>query len=240
MKFLRMKLKNINMSNLIKIGIPSKGRLRNDVLNIFKKMKLKLSSEKGKRDLVGYISGKKNIKIIYLHAREIIESLGDGSLDFGFSGYDLLRESEQNIQNKIKIVKKYEFGKANLVIAIPDDWIDVQTIADLEEIAFEFKDKKKKKLRVSTKYLNLTRDFLYSRGVTQFKLIKSLGSTEVAPLTGTSEIVSDITSTGETLKANKLRILKDGQILKSQACLMISKLSSRKSGIKNIINLLGK
>ena len=151
MKYLRMKLKNINMSNLIKIGIPSKGRLRNDVLNIFKKMKLKLSSEKGKRDLVGYISGKKNIKIIYLHAREIIESLGDGSLDIGFSGYDLLRESEQNIQNKIKIVKKYEFGKANLVIAIPDDWIDVQTIADLEEIAFEFKDKKKKKLRVSTK-----------------------------------------------------------------------------------------
>ena len=228
------------MNNLIKIGIPSKGRLRNDILNIFKKKKLKLASEKGKRDLVGYISGKKNIKIIYLHAREIIESLGDGSLDIGFSGYDLLRESEQNIQNKIKIIKKYEFGKANLVIAIPDDWIDVQTIADLEEIAFEFKDKKKKRLRVSTKYLRLTRDFLYSKGVTQFKLVKSLGSTEVAPFTGTSEIISDITSTGETLKANKLRILKDGQILKSQACLMISKFSFQKSGIKKIINLLGK
>ena len=228
------------MNNLIKIGIPSKGRLRNDILNIFKKKKLKLFSEKGKRDLVGYISGKKNIKIIYLHAREIIESLGDGSLDIGFSGYDLLRESEQNIQNKIKIIKKYEFGKANLVIAIPDDWIDVQTIADLEEIAFEFKDKKKKRLRVSTKYLRLTRDFLYSKGVTQFKLVKSLGSTEVAPFTGTSEIISDITSTGQTLKANKLRILKDGQILKSQACLMISKFSFQKSGIKKIINLLGK
>ncbi len=228
------------MNNLLKIGIPSKGRLRKDVLNIFKKKKLKLFSEKGKRDLVGYISGKKNIKIIYLHAREIIESLGDGSLDIGFSGYDLLRESEQNIQNKIKIIKKYEFGKANLVIAIPDDWIDVQTIADLEEIAFEFKDKKKKRLRVSTKYLRLTRDFLYSKGVTQFKLVKSLGSTEVAPFTGTSEIISDITSTGETLKANKLRILKDGQILKSQACLMISKFSFQKSGIKKIINLLGK
>ena len=220
------------MNNLLKIGIPSKGRLRKDVLNIFKKKKLKLFSEKGKRDLVGYISGKKNIKIIYLHAREIIESLGDGSLDIGFSGYDLLRESEQNIQKKIKIIKKYEFGKANLVIAIPDDWIDVQTIADLEEIAFEFKDKKKKRLRVSTKYLKLTRDFLYSKGVTQFKIVKSLGSTEVAPFTGTSEIISDITSTGETLKANKLRILKDGQILKSQACLMISKFSFQKSSIK--------
>ena len=228
------------MNNLIKIGIPSKGRLRNDILNIFKKKKLKLASEKGKRDLVGYILEKKNIKIIYLHAREIIESLGDGSLDIGFSGYDLLRESEQNIQNKIKIIKKYEFGKANLVIAIPDDWIDVQTIADLEEIAFEFKDKKKKRLRVSTKYLNLTRDFLYSKGVTQFKLVKSLGSTEVAPFTGTSEIISDITSTGATLKANKLRILKDGQILKSQASLMVSKLSYNKKGLNKLIKIFSK
>ncbi len=228
------------MNNLIKIGIPSKGRLRNDILNIFKKKKLKLASEKGKRDLVGYILEKKNIKIIYLHAREIIESLGDGSLDIGFSGYDLLRESEQNIQNKIKIIKKYEFGKANLVIAIPDDWIDVQTIADLEEIAFEFKDKKKKRLRVSTKYLNLTRDFLYSKGVTQFKLVKSLGSTEVAPFTGTSEIISDITSTGATLKANKLRILKDGQILKSQASLMVSKLSPNKKGLNKLIKIFSK
>ena len=227
-------------NNLIKIGIPSKGRLRKDVLNIFKKKKLKLTSEKGKRDLVGYISGRKNIKILYLHAREIIESLGDGSLDIGFSGYDLLMESEINIQNKINIIKKYPFGKATLVIAVPDVWIDVQTIADLEEIAFEFKDLKKKRLRVSSKYLNLTRDFLYSKGVTQFTLVKSLGSTEVAPFTGTAEIISDITSTGATLKANNLRTLRDGEILKSQACLMVSKLSQKKSGIKNIINLLSK
>ena len=236
MKYLRMKLKNINMSNLIKIGIPSKGRLRNDVLNIFRKMKLKLSSEKGKRDLVGYISGKKNIKIIYLHAREIIESLGDGSLDIGFSGYDLLRESEQNIQNKIKIVKKYEFGKANLVIAVPDDWIDVQTIADLEEIAFEFRDKKKKRLRVATKYPNLTRAFLFSKGVTQFKLVDSLGATESYPFTGSAELITDISSTGETLKANNLRVLKDGEILKSQACIFTSKKNLKKKGLKKLIS----
>ena len=227
-------------NNLIKIGIPSKGRLRKDVLNIFKKKKLKLTSEKGKRDLVGYIFGRKNIKILYLHAREIVESLGNGSLDIGFSGYDLLMESEINIQNKINIIKKYPFGKATLVIAVPDAWIDVQTIADLEEIAFEFKDLKKKRLRVSSKYLNLTRDFLYSKGVTQFTLVKSLGSTEVAPFTGTAQIISDITSTGATLKANNLRVLKDGEILKSQACLMQSKLSTKKNGIKKIISVLSK
>ena len=241
MKYLKMRLNNIIMNNnLIKIGIPSKGRLRKDILNIFRKNKLKLTSEKGKRDLVGYISGRKNIKILYLHAREIVESLGNGSLDIGFSGYDLLMESEINIQNKINIIKKYSFGKATLVIAVPDAWIDVQTIADLEEIAFEFKDLKKKRLRVSSKYLNLTRDFLYSKGVTQFTLVKSLGSTEVAPFTGTAEIISDITSTGATLKANSLRVLKDGEILKSQACLMMSKLFLRKKGIKKIINLLSK
>ena len=226
------------MKNIINIGIPSKGRLRKDVLNIFKNKRLNLISERGKRDLIGSIKNIKNVKILYLHAREIVERLGDASLDIGFSGYDLLRESEINTQKKINVVKKYEFGKANLVVAIPDPWIDVQTVADLEEIAFEFKDLKKKRLRVSSKYLNLTRDFLYSKGVTQFTLVKSLGSTEVAPFTGTAEIISDITSTGATLKANSLRVLKDGEILKSQACLMQSKLSTKKSGIKKIIKLL--
>ena len=225
---------------MIKIGIPSKGRLRKDVLKIFSKNKLKLLSERGERDLFGYIKGYKNISIIYLHAREIIERLGDGSLDFGFSGYDLLKESEINVQKKIISKKKYNFGHARLVVAIPDDWIDVQTIADLEEIAFEFKDNKKSRLRVATKYPNLTRDFMFSKGVTQFKLVKSLGATEIYPFTGSSEIITDITSSGETLEANNLRVLNDGEILKSQACLLISKKSQKVAGLKKIINLLSK
>jgi len=215
------------IKNIINIGIPSKGRLKKDILNIFKKNKLNLTSERGERDLVGSIKKLSNVKILYLHAREIVERLGDGSLDLGFSGYDLLKESEINIQNKINVVKKYNFGKATLVVAIHDSWIDVQTIADLEEISFEFKDKKKKRLRVGTKYPNLTREFLFSKGVTQFKLVNSLGSTEVMPFTGSAEIIVDITSTGETIKANNLRILKDGEILKSAACLMISKKSNK-------------
>ena len=226
------------IKNIINIGLPSKGRLKLDTINIFKKNKLNLFSERGERDLFGYIKKLANVKIIYLHARECIEQLSLGNIDIGFSGYDLLKESEINIQNKIFINKKYNFGNANLVLAIPDLWIDVQTLLDLDEVADEFKKKKKRLLRVATKYPNLTRQFLYSKGVTQFQLVKSLGSTEVAPFTGTAEIISDITSTGATLKANNLRILKDGEILKSQACLMISKLSSKKVGIKKIINLL--
>jgi ATP phosphoribosyltransferase len=228
------------MKNIINIGIPSKGRLRNDILKIFKENKLNLVSERGERDLLGSIKNLSNVKMLYLHAREIVERLGDGSLDIGFSGYDLLKESEINTQNKINVVKKYEFGKATLVVAIPDPWIDVQTIADLEEIAFEFKDKKKKRLRVGTKYPNLTREFLFSKGVTQFKLVNSLGSTEVMPFTGSAEIIVDITSTGETIKANNLRVLKDGEILKSEACMMVSKSASKNIAFKKIVKLLSK
>ena len=228
------------MVNIINIGIPSKGRLRKDVLNIFKKKRLSLFSERGERDLIGSIKNQKNIKILYLHAREIIERLGDNSLDIGFSGFDLFKESEINTQKKINVNKKLSFGKADLVVAIPDPWIDVQTIADLEEIAFEFKDKKKKRLRVATKYPNLTREFLFSKGVTQFRLVESLGATEAYPFTGSSELITDISSTGETLKANNLRVLKDGEILKSQACILTSKKNSKKKGLKKLIQLLSK
>jgi len=226
--------------NIINIGLPSKGRLKHDTINIFKKNKLNIYSERGERDLFGYIKKIPNVKIIYLHARECIEQLSLGNIDIGFSGYDLLKESEINVQNKILINKRYDYGKANLVLAIPDLWIDVQTLLDLDEVADEFKKKKKRLLRVATKYPNLTRQFLYSKGVTQFRLVQSLGSTEVAPFTGTAEIISDITSTGATLKANNLRILKDGEILKSQACLMISKKSLNKKRINSLIKIFTK
>ena len=226
--------------NIINIGLPSKGRLKHDTINIFKKNKLNIYSERGERDLFGYIKKIPNVKIIYLHARECIEQLSLGNIDIGFSGYDLFMESEINVQNKIFINKRYDYGKANLVLAIPDLWIDVQTLLDLDEVADEFKKKKKGLLRVATKYPNLTRQFLYSKGVTQFQLVQSLGSTEVAPFTGTAEIISDITSTGATLKANNLRILKDGEILKSQACLMVSKKSLNKKNIKSLIKIFSK
>jgi ATP phosphoribosyltransferase len=228
------------MKDLIKIGIPSKGRLRKDVLNIFKKNKLKLISKRGDRDLFGSVKGKKNIQIIYLHAREIIERLADksNSLDMGFSGLDLLKESEINIQKNIKVFKSYPYGKATLVVAIPEDFIDIFSMADLEEVAFEFKDKKKRRLRVATKYPNLTREFFYNKGVTQFSLVKSVGSTEVAPFTGSSELITDITSTGSTLAANNLRIINDGYILKSELCMMVGKSSLKNKEFQKLAKLL--
>ena len=211
------------MKNLITIGLPSKGRLKEGSVNFFDRNNLKLTINGGERNYFAVVKNFPNIKIIYLHAKEIIQRIGDGTLDMGISGLDLLNESASNLRQKIEVNKKLDFGSANVVVAIPDDWIDVQTVADLEEVSFDFRDKKNTRLRVATKYPNLTNNFLVSKGVTQYKLVPSLGATETYPFIGSSEIITDITSTGKTLKDNNLRILKDGLILKSQACLFYSK-----------------
>mgnify|MGYP001481082507 FL=1 len=211
------------MKKLITIGLPSKGRLKDKAIEFFETNGLKILQNEKERNYFATIKNKPNIKIIYLHAKEIIQRLGDGTLDVGISGLDLLNESEKNLQDKIITKKKLNFGGANLVVAVPDDWIDVQTIADLEEVAFDIRSKRNTRLRVATKYPNLTNNFLISKGVTQYKLISSLGATETYPFIGSSEIITDITSTGKTLEDNNLRVLKDGLILKSTACLFIAK-----------------
>jgi len=211
------------MKNIITIGLPSKGRLKEDSINFFKKNNLEPTSSGGERNYFAQIENLPNSKIIYLHAKEIIQRLGDDTIDVGISGLDLLKESSTNLQKKIEVKKKLNFGVADVVIAVPNDWIDVQTIADLEEVSFDFRDKKNIRLRVATKYPNLTNNFLVSKGVTQYTLVPSLGATETYPFIGSSEIITDITSTGKTLKDNNLWVLKDGFILNSRACLLISK-----------------
>jgi len=224
------------MKDLITIGLPSKGRLKDKALSFFNNCDLKIMQNEKERNYFGTIENKPNIKVIFLHAKEIIQRLGDGTIDIGISGLDLLKESDKNLQGKINIQKKLDFGNANLVIAIPDDWIDVQTIADLEEVSFDIRSKKNTRLRVATKYPNLTNNFLISKGVTQYKLMPSLGATETYPFIGSSEIITDITSTGKTLADNNLRVLKDGLILRSSACLFTAKKKAAK--LQPFLNLL--
>ena len=223
---------------IINIGIVSKGRLKEESEKIFKKKKLKIYYDK--RELLGRIKDRKNIRVLFLHAREIIEQIAIGKVDIGISGFDLLKESEINIQKNIKVEKKLNFGFANLVLAVRDEFIDVFTTLDLDEVADEFRKKNKRLIRIGSKYPNLTRQYLYSRGVTNFSIAKSRGSTESMAAISTAELISDITSSGQTLKANKLRVLNDGEILKSQACLMISRLSTKKKGVNKIIKLISK
>ena len=224
------------MKNLITIGLPSKGRLKDKSIAFFNDRDLKILQNDKERNYFANIENKPNIKVIYLHAKEIIQRLGDGTLDVGISGLDLLNESEKSLKDKIGIKQKLNFGSADLVVAVPDDWIDVQTIADLEEVSFDIRSKRNTRLRVATKYPNLTNDFLLSRGVTQYKLIPSLGATETYPFIGSSEIITDITSTGKTLLDNNLRVLKDGQILNSTACLFVAK--KKAASLKPFLNSL--
>ena len=225
------------MKNVITIGLPSKGRLKDKAVSFFEERGLKILQSNKERNYFATIENKPNLKIIYLHAKEIIQRMGDGTLDLGISGLDLLNESKKNLRDKIIIKNKLNFGKANLVVAVPNDWIDVQTIADLEEVSFDIRSKRNTRLRVATKYPNLTNDFLLSKGVTQYKLIPSLGATETYPFIGSSEIITDITSTGKTLFDNNLRVLKDGQILNSTACLFVAK--KKAANLQPFLNSLG-
>ena len=147
------------MNNKITIGLPSKGRLKDKAISFFEGNSFKILQGNKERNYFASIENRPNVKIIFLHAKEIIQRLGDGTLDVGISGLDLFNESEKNLRDKIIIKNKLNFGKANLVVAVPDDWIDVQTIADLEEVSFDIRSKRNTRLRVATKYPNLTNDF---------------------------------------------------------------------------------
>ena len=212
----------------IKLGLPSKGRLKEDSLNLFSKKNLNVKNQ-NTRNYFFKFEESNGYEGIFLHAREIIERLNDGTLDMGISGLDLLRELPDEFQKNVKVIKKLDFGYADLVVAVPNDWLDVQNIADLEEVSFEFREKYNRRMRVATKYPKLTEEFFLSRGITEFKIVGSLGATESYPFTGSSELITDITSTGSTLKENNLRIIPDGKILSSSACLLVSKSYKGKS-----------
>jgi ATP phosphoribosyltransferase len=219
--------------NKIKIGLPSKGRLRDNSINFFQSKNLKVVNSFGDRNYFFNIEKNNEVEGIFLHAREIIERINDGTLDMGISGLDLLKEFPEVYSENIKTFQKLDFGFADLVVAAPKDWLDVQNMADLEEVSFEFREKYARRMRVATKYPNLTESFFLSKGVSQFRVVPSLGATESYPFTGSAELITDITSTGSTLKANNLRIVNDGSILKSSACIFVSKKFLKNKFLRN-------
>tara|TARA_B100001093_G_C26695959_1_gene956907 strand:- start:79 stop:747 length:669 start_codon:yes stop_codon:yes gene_type:complete len=219
--------------NKIKIGLPSKGRLRDDSINFFQSKNLKVVNSFGDRNYFFNIEKNNEAEGIFLHAREIIERINDGTLDMGISGLDLLKEFPEVYSENVKIFQKLDFGFADLVVAAPKDWLDVQNMADLEEVSFDFREKYARRMRVATKYPNLTESFFLSKGVSQFRVVPSLGATESYPFTGSAELITDITSTGSTLKANNLRIINDGSILKSSACIFVSKKFLKNKFLRN-------
>ncbi len=229
------------MKNEFTIILPSKGRLREKSLNIFKKKKLKILSAKGERDLVGHVNLKKfkiGARILFLHAREALTELANGTGDICVSGIDLLKDSDPNIQKKIKVYKSLNFGHADLFICSPIHFLDCQTMLDVSEIASDFIKNKKKPLKIGTKYKRLVEKFLIEKNVKNVEIVESKGATEAMCRLSQVQLIGEIVSSGKTLFSNDLRPLKkDGLILKSSAACMVAKKSLNKKGIKKVLSL---
>ncbi len=208
----------------ITIAIPSKGRMKDDTLEAFAKVGLEVLPPKDARSYRTKVKGRKDIEIALLSASEIARELVAGSIDFGVTGEDLVNESTGDWEKSMSIEARLGFGKADVVVAVPDHWHDVETMADLDDVAADFRHKHGRRLRIATKYWRLTQGF-FSRqhGIQVYQIVESLGATEGAPAAGLADLIVDITSTGSTLTANNLKILSDGIILKSQACLVRAK-----------------
>jgi ATP phosphoribosyltransferase len=184
--------------------------------------------------------GVENIEIAFLSASEIAAQLRDGKIDAGITGEDLLRETIAPVNDVADVALRLNFGPADVVVAVPECWLDVAVMADLDDVAEQFYARHGRRLRVATKYLNLTRRFFAEKGITGYRIVESLGATEGAPATGTAELIVDITTSGATLKANQLRILDDGLILASCAVFSVSKQSAKLDNVQNLINLLAR
>lgn len=206
---------------MLNIAIPSKGRLQEQAIAFLADAGLHVTQSRGARDYVAAFKGIDGVIVSLLSAAEIADELQMGRVHFGVSGEDLLRE-HGGAKDRIHIVEKLGFGRANVVVAVPRAWIDVSTMADLDDVAAAFHLAHHRRLRVATKYVNLTRAFFADHGVGGYRIVESLGATEGAPAAGTAEAIVDITTTGATLAQNELKVLDDGLILESQAVLAAS------------------
>ena len=204
------------------LAVPSTGRLQEQAEAFFTRAGLGLAKPRGARDYRGTISGLDNVEIAYLSASEIASQLARGMVHLGVTGEDLVRESIVDADRRVLMIDNLGFGSANVVVAVPQAWIDVRTMADLDDVTTGFRAQHNRRMRVATKYINLTREFFAARGVTDYRIVESLGATEGAPASGTAELIVDITTTGATLAANGLKVLDDGVMLRSEANLMAS------------------
>ncbi|MBX3482621.1 ATP phosphoribosyltransferase [Phenylobacterium sp.] len=204
------------------IAIPSKGRLKEQVEGWLADSGLKLEVTGGARGYVASLKGVPGAQVRLLSAADIADALDAGEVHLGVTGEDLLRERGEDLDSRVLLLRALGFGRADLVVAAPKSWLDVENMADLEEVAHEHLSRTGRRMRVATKYLAQTRAFFARHGVADYRIVESGGATEGAPATGAAELVVDITTTGATLQANGLKVLGDGVMLKSQAQLAAS------------------
>ncbi len=204
------------------LAVPSKGRLQENAAAFFARAGLEFVQGCGARDYRGAIADLPGVEVAYLSASEIVGQLAAGAVHFGVTGEDLVREKIADADERLTLLAPLGFGRANVVVAVPQAWIDVRAMADLEDVAASYRARRGERMRVATKYVNLTRRFFAQHGVADYRIVESLGATEGAPAAGAAELIVDIATTGATLAANALKTLDDGVILRSQATLVAS------------------
>ncbi|MCC0080069.1 MAG: ATP phosphoribosyltransferase [Rhodobacter sp.] len=207
----------------VKIGVPSKGRLMEKTFDWFAERGITMKRTGAEREYSGAVEGIEGVSLVLLSASEIPRELAAGRIHLGVTGTDLVREKLADWRAQVEELAPMGFGHADLIIAVPECWVDVETLDDLDATAAAFRADHGFRLRIATKYHRLVRDFLRSHGVADYQLVDSQGATEGTIRNLTAEAVADITSTGETLRANHLKILDAEPVLRSQATLFASR-----------------
>jgi len=210
------------MTERLQLAIPSKGRMMEQATGVLGEGGVNVRKTGNERGYRGEIEGIDNVDVLFVSASEIAWYLKTGKAHLGITGADLVQERMTDWETRVEIIKPLGFGHADVVVAVPDCWLDVRRVAHLDELAGGFRTAHGRWFRVATKYVNLARQFFVGHGFNDYRIVESLGATEGTPAAGTADLIVDITTTGATLKANALRILDDGVILKSQANLVAS------------------
>jgi ATP phosphoribosyltransferase len=227
----------------IVLAIPSKGRLEEQSRELFARAGLPIDRPGGARSYVGTASRQPELVVRFLPAGEIARELIRGTVDLGITGADLVQDNTGPGAETVIVAKTLGFGQADVVVAVPDPWIDVTLMVDLADVAADFRTRHKRWLRVATKYVNLTRRHFAQHGIIEYRIVESAGATEAAPAAGTADFIVDITSSGSTLSANGLRVLEDGIILKSEAQFFVSRTADwtplRKAQLEALMSILG-
>ena len=221
----------------VTLALPSKGRLKEQTLAVLEQAGYNVILPEDSRNYRARVEGDNDLDILFLSASEIARELGYGSVDLGVTGEDLVRETLAHADERVAIEAELGFGHADVVVAVPEVWRDVTTMADLDDVAADFRQRHGRRLRIATKYWRLTQQFFSQKhGIQVYRIVESLGATEGAPAAGSADMIVDITSTGSTLTANKLKVLEDGIILRSQACLVSARRSETNPHVSDVVS----
>lgn len=205
------------------LAVPSKGRMEEQARKVFSDAGLAIERPGGARSYAGTLAGFPGVTVRFYPPSEIAHELIRGAIDLGITGSDLIHEEAEDGPDRVVFARPLPFGEAEVVVAVPDAWIDVTRMSDLADVATDFRHRHGRWLRVATKYVNLTRKHFADFDIAGYRIVESTGATESAPASGSADLIVDITTTGNTLRANALRVLEDGLILQSAAHLIVSR-----------------